>query len=241
MNNALAARVLPQLDETLIAGLPPFARLSGHQIREILEFASVREVSEGATFFREGEPADRFFMLLDGFVRVVRITEDGEQVIALHIPAGQLFGIAKALARDTYPATAEAACDGIVLSWPVSLWDKFSAEYPGFLTETYRSVGERMGEMNERLMDLATKHVEQRIANVLLRLVNQTGKQTDDGIEIGFPITRQDVSEMTGCTLHTVSRLLSAWEKAGIVRSKRKRIVVCRPHALVELSETPQR
>ncbi len=222
-------------------GLPPFARLSTQQIREVLEHATVRQVDEGTTFFREGEVAERFFMLLDGIVRVIRITEDGEQVIALHIPSGQLFGIAQAFSYETYPATAEAACASLVLSWPASLWEKFAADYHGFLTETYRSVGERMGEINERLVDLATKHVEQRIASTLLRLVNQTGKKTDDGIEIGFPITRQDISEMTGSTLHTVSRLLSAWEKAGIVNSKRKRIVVCRPHELVEISESSLR
>ncbi len=241
MGNISTARVLPQLDEDLIAVLPPFSRLSGPQIRELLEFANVSEVGEGKTFFREGDPAERFFMLLDGFVRVVHITEDGEQVIALHIPAGQLFGIAQAFSRTTYPATAEAACDGLVLSWPTGLWDKFATDYPGFLTETYRSIGDRMGEMNERLVELATKHVEQRIANTLLRLVNQTGRKTDKGIEIGIPITRQDVSEMTGSTLHTVSRLLSAWEKSGLVKSKRKKIVVCRPHDLVELAEASHR
>lgn len=237
MKTTSTAAVLPRLDESLIAGLPPFTHLSQGQIREILDQAAVSPVDAGSVFFREGDPADRFFMLLDGFVRVVRITEDGEQVIALHIPAGQLFGIAQAFSRATYPATAEAASDGLVLSWPTTLWEKFSTEYPGFLTETYRSVGVRLGEMNQQLVDLATKHVEQRIANALLRLVNQSGKKTESGIEVGFPITRRDVSEMTGTTLHTVSRLLSAWEKAGIVKSERKRIVVCRPHQLVELAE----
>jgi CRP-like cAMP-binding protein len=68
-----------------------------------------------------------------------------------------------------------------------------------------------------------------------MRLVNQSGIQTAEGIEISFPITRHDISELTGTTLHTVSRLLSAWEKDGLVSSKRKKIVVCDPHRLVVL------
>jgi CRP-like cAMP-binding protein len=176
-------------------------------------------------------------MLLDGYVRVVRITPTGEQVTALHIPAGQLLGIARAIGRDTYPATAMTATESIALSWPTRLWDSFVQGYDGFATVTYKTLGHRVGEMNTRIVELATQQVEQRVANALLRLINQTGRKVEGGIEIDFPITRQDLSELTATTLHTVSRLLSGWEKQGIVESKRKRIKVCDPHALVIISQ----
>ncbi|MEO5614388.1 MAG: Crp/Fnr family transcriptional regulator, partial [Cypionkella sp.] len=84
--------------------------------------------------------------------------------------------------------------------------------------------------------EMATKQVEQRIASALLRLITQMGRRVERGIEIDFPITRQNISDMTGSTLHTVSRLLSAWEKDGIVASERKKITVTAPHQLVLLS-----
>lgn len=228
-------RTLPRLDESLLTHMPPFSRLSRDQIRQILDLATSRRYAEGMSVFEEGAEAERFFMLLDGYIRVIRITETGEQIIALHIPPGQLFGIAKALGRTTYPATAVTASESIVLSWPMQLWDSFTA-YDGFATETYKTVGARLGEMNNRIVEMATQQVEQRVANALLRLVNQTGRKVEDGIEVDFPITRQDLSEMTATTLHTVSRLLSSWEKNGLVKSRRKRIVVCDPHALVLIS-----
>lgn len=230
-------KTLPRLDESLLAPLPPFSRLDRKQIRRILDEASARRYLEGSAIFDEGAPAERFFMLLDGYVRVVRVTSTGEQVTALHIPAGQLLGIARAIGRDTYPATALAATDSIVLSWPTRLWDGFVSDYDGFATETYRTVGNRMGEVHNRIVEFATQQVEQRIANALLRLVNQTGRKVSDGIEIDFPITRQDISELTATTLHTASRILSAWERNGLVKSRRKRITVCDAHALVELSQ----
>lgn len=227
-----------RLDESLLTGLPPFSRLEGAEIREILDQASARRYDAGITVFEEGDYADRFFMLLDGYIRVVRITPEGEQVIALHIPAGQLFGIAKALGKENYPATAITASESLALSWPTQIWDDFAARYDGFATETYKTIGLRMGEMNNRIVEMATQQVEQRIACAILRLINQTGRKVSDGIEINFPITRQDLSEMTGTTLHTVSRMLSAWEKDGIVKSGRKKITVCDPHQLVILSTT---
>ena len=71
----------------------------------------------------------------------------------------------------------------------------------------------------------------------LLRLVSQSGRKTEEGIEIDFPITRQDIAEMTGTTLHTVSRILSGWESQGLVESGRQRIILREPHKIVVLAE----
>lgn len=237
MNDVSPRKTLPRLDESLLTHLPPFSRLARRDIRNILDQATSRRYDEGVAIFDEGAPADRFFMLLDGYVRVAHITPTGEQVTALHIPAGQLLGIAKALGRETYPATAMTATESIVLSWPTRLWDDYVSDYDGFSTETYKVVGTRLREMNDRIVEMATQQVEQRVANALLRLIHQTGRNTPDGIEIDFPITRQDLSELTATTLHTVSRLLSGWERRGLVQSKRKHITVTNPHALVEISQ----
>lgn len=238
MDAVPAKTVFPRLDESLLSHLPPFSKLDKRQIRTILDQGTSRRFESGVSIFDEGAPAERFYMLLDGYVRVVRITPTGEQVTALHIPSGQLLGIAKAIGRDTYPASAITATESIALSWPTDLWDHFVANYKGFATETHKTVGARLGEINNRVVEMATQQVEQRVANALLRLINQTGRKVSNGIEIDFPITRQDLSELTATTLHTVSRLLSAWEKQGLVQSKRKRIMVCNPHALVMLSQS---
>jgi CRP/FNR family transcriptional regulator, nitrogen oxide reductase regulator len=225
-----------KLDESLLTGLPPFSRLARPQIREILDQATPKRHAEGAEVFREGEEADRFFLLLDGYVRVLRTTPAGDQMVLRHIAPGSLIGIAQALGRTTYPATAAAASEALTLSWPARLWPTFIERYEGFATETWATLGRRMQELNDHLAELATKAVEQRVASAVLRMVNQTGRKVEGGIEIAFPVTRANIAEMTGTTLHTVSRLLSAWEKDGIVESRRKHIVVTAPHKLVLLS-----
>lgn len=224
------------LDESLLTNLPPFSKLSAEQIREILDHATSRRYDTGAAIFEEGHDAERFYMLLDGHIRVIRISEQGERIIALHIPSGELFGIAKALGHTHYPATAIAAAECVALSWPMHLWSDFTKIYEGFATQTYKTVGHRIEEMSTRLLEVTTQQVEQRIANALLRLINQSGRKVDIGIEIDFPITRRDLSEMTGATLHTVSRMLSAWERQGVIKSQRMHITVCDPHQLVILS-----
>nr|WP_283255035.1 Crp/Fnr family transcriptional regulator [Marivita sp. GX14005] len=207
------------------------------EIREVLDQSISHRIKSGDTVFHEGDAAERFFVLLDGYIRVMRITSEGEHVTVLHIPPGELFGIAKAFGRSQYPATAVAASESIALSWPMRLWSEFAKRFENFQASSNLVMGKRVQEMNDRIMELATQQVEQRVANALLRLIRQTGRKTETGIEVDFPITRQDLSELTGTTLHTVSRLLSAWEKRGIVESRRKRIMVSRPHELVILAE----
>ena len=227
---------MKKLDESLLTDLPPFRKLTRPLIREILDAATPLRFDPGHAVFSEGEPVERFFLLMDGHIRVIRTTPGGDQIIALHIAAGQLFGIGAALGRTRYPATAMTADECLVLAWPNRLWVNFIERYDGFATETYKVVGERVGEMNNRIVELATQQVEQRVACAILRLITQTGRKVDGGIEIGLPITRQNISDMTGTTLHTVSRLLSGWERDGIVQSERRKITVTAPHRLAILS-----
>ncbi len=113
------------------------------------------------------------------------------------------------------------------------MWSELSAQFPSFGANTYKTVGTRLQDTHTRVVEMATEQVEQRVAHALLRLLEQTGKKTDEGILIDFPISRQDIAEMTGTTLHTVSRLLSAWEDKGLIRSGRQKVTVVDPHKLM--------
>lgn len=217
----------PLLDPSLLNDLPPFSLIDRTAIRAILAEASPRRNVKGTEIFSEGEYAETFFLLLDGYVRVRRLTADGDQLIMRYIPAGELIGIAAAIGKTHYPATAEAASECLTLAWPMPLLTRFMAEYPGFARETNKAIGNRLAEAHDRVVEQTTQNVEQRIANALLRLIEQGGRPTPGGIEIEFAVSRGDLAEYSGTTLFTISRTMRAWEKAGIVQSARKRITIC--------------
>ena len=224
---------MSRLDPSLLIGLPPFRGMDRASIKDMLASAKSFRHPKGAHIFREGEEAHSFFLLLDGYVRVVKLAPDGEQVIVRFIACGELLGIAKAIGRDSYPANAVAAADCVLLGWPSNLWGGIVAAHPGFASNTYAMVGDRLLDTHDKVVELATERVEQRVANAVLKLANRTGRKTDEGILIDFPISRQDISEMTGTTLHTVSRLLSGWEHAGWVKSGRQKVTLVEGHKLV--------
>ncbi|HNO84819.1 MAG TPA: Crp/Fnr family transcriptional regulator, partial [Anaerolineales bacterium] len=92
-------------------------------------------------------------------------------------------------------------------------------------------------EMQARYRELATERVEQRVANALVRLAGQAGIRSEKDAAIELSFSRQDVAEMTGTTLYTVSRLFSDWERQGIITTGRERIRIIKPHDLVRIAD----
>jgi len=92
-------------------------------------------------------------------------------------------------------------------------------------------------ELQERQKALVTERVEQRIARILLKLAAESGKKVEEGVLIDMRLTRQDVAEMSGTTLYTVSRTLTEWEREGLLKIGRERVIIREPHGLVRIAD----
>jgi CRP-like cAMP-binding protein len=225
------------VDRSLVANLPMFAGLSPDQQDELLREARSVRHPKGTAVFDQGAEADRFFVLLHGHLRVEKTTPQGQQTVVRYVSAGELFGVAQAMNLTHYPATAVAAVDSIALAWPSSSWQRLIVKYPSLAANALQTVGSRLQDTQARVIELSNEQVEQRVAHALLRLAKQAGRKVESGVEIDFPISRQDIAEMTGTTLHTVSRILSAWEGEGLIEGGRQRIILRDAHRLHGLAE----
>jgi len=230
---------MPNLDKSLVADLQIFAGMEPDDLNDILREAQSIRYPKGASVFEQDEEAHSFFILLHGHLRVMKVTPDGQQVVVRYVAPGEIFGIAMAMGRATYPATALAVVESLALIWPSAAWPRLVAKHPSLAVNTIQTVGSRLQDAHTRVIEMSTEQVERRVAHALLRLAQQAGRRGEAGIQIDFPISRQDVAEMTGTTLHTVSRLLSAWEDQGLVESGRQRISIRNPHKLFMLAEAP--
>ena len=228
---------MTKVDSSLVAHLPLFAGFSAGDLDSILSEARSARFARNTAVFQQGEEAHSFFVLLHGHVRASKATPAGEQIVVRYVATGETFGVAKAIGLQRYPATATAVDDSVVLAWPSGAWPRLVEKFPALAANTLQTVGARLQESHTRVMEMSTEQVEKRIAHALLRLVKQSGRKVEHGIEIDFPISRQDIAQMTGTTLHTVSRTLSSWEQRGLIESGRQRIVLREPHKLLVLAE----
>ena len=187
--------------------------------------------------FEQSSEAGNFFLVLDGRLKVVKVTPDGDQVLMRFVVHGEICGMAAALGRTTYPATAMAASDCLVLSWPSELWPSLVARVPALSARAMRALGQRLEEAHTRITELSTEEVQRRLAHALTRLAGQAGRKVEQGILIDFAITRQDLAEMIGATLHTVSRIMSGWEARRLLESNRQHLLLRDPHKLLMIAE----
>ena len=231
---------MAQLDRSLIVALPAFASMDAQALDDILALARPLRAEKGVALFDQGQKAEEFFLLLNGRLRVTRVTPQGQQVVVRFVGPGDMFGVAMAINSAIYPGTATAVVDSLALVWPNTAWTGLVSRHPALALNTMETLGSRLQDSQTRILEMSTQQVEKRVAHAILRLANQAGRKTETGILIDFPISRQDIAEMTGTTLHTVSRILSAWEEKGLVESGRQRITVCDPHGLVMLAEEKQ-
>jgi CRP/FNR family transcriptional regulator, nitrogen oxide reductase regulator len=234
---ALGKRCMATVDSSLVAHLPMFAGFGPDELADILREARSTRYAKTSTVFEQGQDAHSFFLLLHGHIRAAKTTPAGEQVVVRYVAPGEIFGVAPAIGLARYPATATAVDDSVVLSWPATAWPRLVARFPALAANTLQAVGSRLQESHTRVVEMSTQQVEQRIAHALLRLAKQSGRKLDRGVEIDFPISRQDIAQMTGTTLHTVSRILSGWEQLGLIESGRQRIVLREPHKIFVLAE----
>jgi CRP/FNR family transcriptional regulator, nitrogen oxide reductase regulator len=228
---------MPQTDTSLVKDFPIFQNIEEADLRAVLQAAKTRRIPKKETVFAQGQRASEFFVLLHGHLKVVQATADGQQIIVRIVQPGEIYGVAMALGRTDYPGTAVAIEESITLVWPSSAWPRLVARAPALAVNALQTVGQRLQEAHARIREFSTEEVERRVAHLLLRIVKASGQAPAETADVEFPITRQDVAEMTGTTLFTVSRILSSWEQDGIVTGGRGRISVKEPVRLRAIAE----
>ncbi|MBK8084112.1 MAG: Crp/Fnr family transcriptional regulator [Devosia sp.] len=204
---------------------------------DVLRRAASFRYPVGQAVFEQGQLAEHFVVLLHGRLRVTQVTPEGQQVVVRVVNPGDLFGIAKALRRSDYPGTATAVVESIVLAWPMGIWSDLLEQHPALAVNAMQTMGSRLLEAQQRIREMSTEEVERRVAHTVLRLANQAGRKDTGGVRIDFPISKQDIAELTGTTLHTVSRILSAWESAGLVEGGRQKLLIRDPHQLLLIGD----
>lgn len=214
-----------------------FNGLNEDQIEAIHMESRRIEIARGAYLFYQGDPAERVHVLLSGSLKLTQVTVEGQQIVMRYIQPGEAFTVLAILEGIEYPASAEATMDSEILAWDRETMRGLMIKFPVITLNVLDIVAAHVREFQDRLRELSTERVERRIARALLRLANQAGRKVSDGVLINLSLSRQDLAEMTGTTLYTVSRTLSQWEDQGLVRSSREKVVILKPHGLVAVAE----
>ncbi len=203
-----------------------FNTLSSAEIKEIYPYFIASSVKKKEVIFTEGDPSEWLYVVTEGKVKITKLSQEGKELILELIHPMDFFGGLAVIRGFPYPANAIAMEDSRLLRISRSNLLRVLDRFPSLMYCMAQQVGERMKQSHETLKNIALERVEARIASLLQKLSDKTGRKEGSEIVIDMKLTKQDIAEMVGTTVETSIRTMSKFKKMGIVGEKNGRIVV---------------
>lgn len=191
-------------------------------VARIMRSGNERSFVEGSLIFSEGDQADFLPTVLSGRVKMVRYPEPGKEVIIGTFGTGEIFAIPPALDGKRFPSTAIAMEDSRILMLPRPQFLELLQSSPEFSAVIMQRMCGILRDRSETIHVLSTQSAEQRVAKVLLSLLEKEKPQ------LPFKVTlrRQDIAEMSGLTLESTIRSIRKLADRGLVTIVRGKIVI---------------
>jgi len=191
---------------------PLFQGLSDHSLGGLLRDAQVVRAEDGTVFFIQEDEADRFYVLLEGWVKLYRLTEEGEQALVTVVAPGETFAEAAMFASAHFPVCAEAVGDvATLMIGRQAFTDALTADRQIGLV-MLASLSTRLRHLVERIEQLQIKSAPQRLGDFLLRLSPHACGRTT----IGLPFSKVLMAQRLAMRPETLSRALAALRKHGV-------------------------
>lgn len=150
---------------------------------------------------------------------------------------GDEMAVIVVLSKVDYPVSAEAVNDVTAVGWDRETALALMEQFPRLAINGLEMVAGRFGQLQNRYRELATERVEQRVARAVVRLVQQGNNADVAQTPPKLSLTRQDLAEMTGTTLFTVSRICSQWEQRGFLAAGREQLIIHRLDNLIAIAD----
>jgi CRP/FNR family transcriptional regulator, nitrogen oxide reductase regulator len=210
-----------------------FANISPEDRSLIVNEARERLFSRGQIIYTEGDDMRQVVLLTSGYAKMVQCGQNGSAVIFRLCLPGELVGTPGIFKQARHRSTPQALSSSSALVWDSSVFESLSKQFPFLRLNVAYILYKQLEDMEDRFREISTEQVAPRLSRQISRLVEQIGIRSKGSVTI--KITREELAQMIGTSLFTVSRLLSEWDRQGIVTTRREGFSVNNLKALAEL------
>lgn len=208
---------MPAVTAEILAQLPLFQRVRPEDRERLIPVTRLRDYERGEHIFREGDPSDTFFAVVEGRVKVYKHGPDGHDVILELFGPGGLLGAVAAYESRPYPASALPLEHTRCLLIGRASFFELLERHPLLVRGLLGSLSLRLVELTTRLTELTGGRIEARFARLFLKLADQLGRSEPGGVHIPLTLSRQELADLIGTTLETSIRIMSRWNKDDVL------------------------
>ncbi|WP_339061934.1 Crp/Fnr family transcriptional regulator [Tepidibacillus marianensis] len=218
--------MIPSPSKQIMNLIPLLAELTD-QNKELLQNAlTIKQARKGTILFVENDPADAVYFLREGKVRLSKSSPEGKEIILNIRKPGDLFAEVALFRKTNYPATAEMIEDGEVVLIRNEDLEKIILRHPEIGISIIQIMGQRLHVSQSKLRDITLYGKLGALASALVRLAEDYGIKTVEGIRIQLTLTHQELANFIGAARENVNRMMSQLEKNGVLTMKRGEICI---------------
>lgn len=203
---------LDDSDLRVVRTTPVFAGLPPPALDALLREAVVKPVARGETLFVQGDPVASFFVVLDGWVKVYRLTRSGSEAVVAVFTRGQSFAEAAAFTGGVFPASGEAVTEGRILKLASGNLLRLIRENPDVGLAMLASTSMHLHMLVQQIEQLKAHTGAQRVAEFLLSLTDTS--QGD--CRISLPYDKVLIAGRLGMQPESLSRAFSRLRSFGV-------------------------
>lgn len=220
----------------LLSDIGIFKDLTLDDLKEVENYLQLAQFRKKETIFSEGDPSNWLYIIIEGKVKITKISHQGKEIILEVVAPNDFFGGIAVVKGFPYPGNAVAMENVKLFKISKSNLMKILDRFPTVMNNIAMNIGDRMRGLHDNLKSIALERVESRIASLLSKLSIKMGIKSGQKVAIDMKLTKQDIAEMVGTTVETSIRTISKFKKMGIVSEKDGKLIINDPVKLNEIT-----
>ncbi len=210
----------------ILKKIPAFTTLRDEELQKIWAMTIERKIRKGAIIFMEGDPGEAFYFIKSGKVKIYKTTVDGRELIFTILSEGDVFAEVTLFNEIPYPASAEVLEDASIGMIKNKDLEKLVSSNAEIALRIIKVLNKKLASSQQKVKELALGDTYMRTAQMIVKLSEEHGVETKEGLELKLNLSRQELANMIGTARETVSRALGQFKKEGSIEISGKKIIV---------------
>ncbi|MBN1158102.1 MAG: Crp/Fnr family transcriptional regulator [Bacteroidales bacterium] len=188
----------------------------------------------GSVIYTEGSRIRGFYCIVSGIIKIYKTGFDGKEQIIRFAKKGDIMGFRSTITHEPACTTAQALEDAYIFFVHGDLVLEFVKENGDFALELLQIACKELGEANDYITDIAQKTVRERLAEIIIHLLNEFNLDQENYLKI--TLTREELANIVGTATESVIRLLSEFKQDGLIELKGRKIKILDEKTLVRIA-----
>ena len=210
----------------LLQSVSIFWDLNENDLGHIADKMVAKHFENGNYIFLEDSEGEQCFFVLEGSVKVTRLSKEGREVILAMLNEGDFFGEMSLLDGESRSANVIALEKTKVLTLDRNDFIAVVNDYPQIAVQLLKELARRLRKSDRQIASLSLSDAEKRIALCIIRFADEQGVIQNGKVSIPKTPIQQDIANMAGTSRETVSRALGLLEKEDLIERNGRELIV---------------